>query len=242
MKSLLIGWAIAAAMMPVMGAQAQVETSAAVLPSEGAADTLAAHGRYLAAIAVYTQLPPTAENQNKLGMAYEHMRMAAPARAAFQSALKIDARFAEAYNNMGTLEHSTGNLKQAEKMYRKALKLKPGMPNTLQNLGTLYYAQGKYKKGDAEYRKALEIDPMIMERNRGQGIQTQTSGRGVSEIHYHLAANYAQAGNGKLAMDYLRRAITEGFTDRNRLLHDKEFADLRTSDAFLQMVDDLKRN
>lgn len=219
-----------------------VDPSASLPPSEGLADTLAVRGRYLAAIHVYEQLPPTATILNKLGIACEHMFMWDRARTSFEGAIKLNPKYAEAYNNLGTLSHSQGDLPRAEKMYRKSLKLKPDDPNTLQNLGTLYYAKRNFRKGDAEYRKALAIDPGILERTANRGIPANSKVKSASEIHYHLAATYAQAGSQKMALDYLRKAIMEGFRDRNRLMHDKEFADMRTSDAFLQMVEDMQKN
>ncbi len=210
-------------------------------PSEALGDTLNARGRYLAAIHVYEQLPPTAVIANKLGIACEHMLLFDRARLSFEAALKQNPKYAEAYNNLGTLAHSQGDFRLAEKMYKKSLKLKPNGANTLQNLGTLYYAQNKFKKGDQAYREALAADPHILEHN-GRGIQSNARVNSASEIHYHLAMTYAQAGSHQLALQYLRQAIGEGFKDRNRLLHDKEFTDLRTQPAFLAMVDDLKKN
>lgn len=211
-------------------------------PSEGIGDLLMARGRYLAAIHVYEQLTPTAPILNKLGMACEHMLMFERARQSFDGALKLNPKYAEAYNNMGTLAHSQSDLGRAEKMYKKSLKLKPSSANTMQNLGALYYAEHKYKKGDAAYKEALAIDPQILEHSAHTGIQTNTKADAASELHYHMAMTYAQAGSRAMALDYLRKAIGEGFNDRNRLLHDKEFADLRTTDVFLKMVDDLKKN
>jgi len=211
-------------------------------PSEAVADTLQARGRYLAAIQMYEQLTPTALILNKMGIACEHMFMWERARASFEGALKINPKYAEAYNNLGTLAHSQGDLQRAEKMYRKSIKLKPNDANTHQNLGTLYYAKRNFRKGDGEYRKALALDPGILERSANHGIPANSKVQSASEIHYHLAATYAQAGSQKLAMDYLRKAILEGFRDRNRLMHDKQFADLRTSNAFLTMVEDMQKD
>ncbi|SEC10698.1 tetratricopeptide repeat protein [Terriglobus roseus] len=218
------------------------EPALSLPPSEGIGDVMMARGRYLAAIRVFEQLPPTAPILNKTGIACEHMLMFDRARSSFEAALKINPGYAEAYNNMGTLFHSLGDLGRAEKMYKKALKLKPHAANTLQNLGALYYTQRKYKKGDAAYKEALAIDPQILEHSAHTGIQTTSKADAASELHYHMAMTYAQAGSRAMALDYLRKAIGEGFNDRNRLLHDKEFADLRTTDVFLKMVDDLKKN
>jgi tetratricopeptide (TPR) repeat protein len=211
-------------------------------PSEGIADVLSARGRYLAAIHVYEALPPTAVIENKLGVACEHMLLFDKARTSFESAIKLDPHYAEAYNNMGTLAHTQGDLPRAEKMYKKSLKLKPDSASALKNLGTLYYAQRKFKKGDKAYQQAVAIDPHALDHNPGHDITAPAKAQSAGEMHYHMAMTYAQAGSRQLALDYLRQAIGEGFHDRNRLLHDKEFADLRTTEVFLQMVDDLKKN
>ena len=210
-------------------------------PSLALADTLSARGRYLLAIQTYEALPPTAIVLNKLGVACEHMLMYDRARSSFEAAIRLDPHYAEAYNNLGTLAHSQGDMSKAEKMYRKALKLKPDSPSTLKNLGTLYYAEQKFKKGDKAYHQAIDLDPQALERT-GRDIPTSAKVQSVSEVHYHMAMTYAQAGSDQLALTYLRKAITEGFRDRNRLLHEKEFGDLRTQPVFLQIVDDLKKD
>lgn len=210
-------------------------------PSEALADTLSERGRYLAAIRTYEALPPTPEILNKLGIACEHMLLFDKARTNFEASLKLNPKYAEPYNNLGTLAHSQGDLRRAEKMYRKALKIKPESASTLRNLGTLYYAQQKYKKGDNALKQAVALDPLVLERGNNHAIQARTR-QSVSDVHYHMALTYAQAGSNDLAMQYLRKAIGEGFHDRNRLLHEKDFADLRTHPKFLEMVDDLSRN
>ena len=211
-------------------------------PSEQLADTLSAKGRYLLAIQMLEQLPPTAVVWNKLGVACLHMLMFDRARASFDTAIRLNPRYPEAYNNLGTLLHSQGDLRGAEKMYRRALKLRPESPSTLKNLGTLYYAERKFKKGDAAYHEALRLDPEVLERSSGHDIQTNSKSKSAGEVHYHMALSYAQAGSYPMALQYLRKAIGEGFHDRNRLLHEKDFGDLRTEPVFLQLVDDLKKD
>lgn len=211
-------------------------------PSEALGDILSARGRYLLAIRTYEALPPTAIIENKLGVACLHMLMFDRARANFEAAVRHDPQYAEAYNNLGTLAHSQGDWSRAEKMYKKALKLKPDSTSTLKNLGTLYYSERKFKKGDQFYHRAIQIDPQALEHTTGHDIQTTAKAQGAGEVHYHMAISYAQAGSYQLALQYLRKAIGEGFHDRNRLLHEKDFADLRTQPVFLQMVDDLKKD
>lgn len=233
---------------PSIPVQAQSTSTTHALDADGPptlalADSLTARGRLLAAIRVYGKLEPTTANiQNRMGVASERMFMFEQAQRCFEAALKLDPKLAEAWNNLGTVMHNRGDLGRAEKDYRKAIKLKPSNADAYQNLGALYYGKRNYKKGDAMFREAMRIDPEVMERTAQRGIQAAGSGKNQAEMHYHQACTFAQSGSMQLALDYLRRSIVEGFHDRNRLLHETSFAELRTSEPFLKMVDDLSRN
>ncbi len=213
-------------------------------PSLELADSLVARGRYLAAIHVYEKLAPSNANiQNRMGVASERMLMFDQAARCFEAAVKLDPKLGDAWNNLGTVMHNRGDLGKAEKLYRKAIKLRPNNADAYQNLGALYYSKRNYGKGDAMYREAMRMDPEVMERTAQRGIQAAAGGsKNQAEMHYHLACTFAQSGSPKLAIEYLRRSIVEGFHDRNRLLHETSFAELRTTETFLKMVDDLKSN
>lgn len=224
-------------------ASAQASPDSDAPPSLDLADTLVARGRYLAAIHIYEKLTPTTANiQNRMGVASERMLMFDQAQHCFEAALKLEPKLSDAWNNLGTVMHNRGDLGKAEKFYKKSIKLKPGNADAYQNLGALYYSKRSYSKGDSMYREAMRIDPEVMDRTAQRGIQAGGGAKNQAEMHYHLACTFAQSGSLKLAMDYLRRSIVEGFHDRNRLLHEASFAELRTSEPFLRMVDDLKRN
>lgn len=216
-------------------------TVAEPAPTEALADSLSARGRYLAAIRVYEVLPRTAVISNKLGIACENMLMFDKAKLNFEQAIKEDPKYAEAYNNLGTISHSQGDLRRAEKMYLKSTKLKPGTANTWKNLGTLYYAQRRFKKGNEAYQRAVALDPHVLDRTTHGGIQAMTKGKGMGEVHYQLAITCAKTGNAKASIEYLRLAITEGFHDKTRLLHEKDFGELRTAPEFLALADDMKK-
>ena len=210
---------------------------------EAEGDALTLHGHYLAAIRAYQAAQPqTAAVLNKAGVASEHMFMYAQARASYEEALRLKPDSSEAWNNLGTVFHAQTDYRHAEKCYKKAIKLKPKSADALQNLGTLYYARHDYKKGDIAYRQAIAVDPEVMERSARNGIQSAGTARNRAEMHYHLACTYADAGQRALAIEYLRKSILEGFHDRDRMLHEKHFADLRTSELFLKMADDLRKN
>ena len=230
-----------AAVVTSAGAEHPADATAPLTEDQG--DSFLARGRYLAAIRSYEGAQPkTASTYNKLGIACEHMRLNDRARENFNKALQIDPKFAEVYNNLGTLAHTEGDYRHAEKYYKKAIKLNPKSPDAHKNLGTLYYARGKYGKGDQSYHQAHELDKDIFARSSHAPIQATTDPKNTADLHYHLAKTYAKAGSDQMALEYLRKAIGEGFRDKRRLLTDQEFAALWNTPAFMKIVEDLKMN
>ena len=55
-------------------------------------------------------------------------------------------------------------------------------------------------------------------------------------MNYSLAKTYANVGMNDRALQYLRMALDEGFNDRKKLMEDKEFADLRETPEFQQLM------
>jgi uncharacterized protein HemY len=57
-----------------------------------------------------------------------------------------------------------------------------------------------------------------------------------AKFHYYLARVYANAQMFDRAMQYLRKALEEGFRERNRLKEDPEFAALQENPEFQQLL------
>jgi hemerythrin len=55
-------------------------------------------------------------------------------------------------------------------------------------------------------------------------------------VNYYLAKTYATAGKTEEALSYLRKALEAGFKDKKLLMKDKEFAALRTTPEFHQLM------
>jgi tetratricopeptide (TPR) repeat protein len=217
-------------------AQQTVENPIEVSP-EMQGDLLAARKRYLDAIAAYRQGPEnSAVIANKIGVAYHHMFDIADARKSYERAIKLNPKYAEAINNLGAIYHSEKNYKQAERLYRKAIKLNPNSPLFYSNLGTAYFFEGNSKKGAEAYRQAFALDPEVFERGAGSKIEEGSTIKDMAQVNYVLAKTYAQAGMNELALNYLRKALGEGFNDRRKLMNDREFASVRETPEFLQLL------
>ncbi len=219
---------------------AEASTPDTLPRTEATGDLLLARGRYVAAMELLRALEPkTAPIYNKMGVACEHMYMAAEARRDFEQAVRLNPRSSDAWNNLGTVFHTAGDLKHAERSYKKAIRLNPANATAELNLGTLYYGKAKYRKGDAAYRKALAVDPRALEHGAINSIGTQASAKSLAELHYHIAKTYAEAGNDPEALEALHKAVAEGFRDRKRLLADPEFANMRKTAEFGSVLTDL---
>jgi tetratricopeptide (TPR) repeat protein len=211
--------------------------SSAVVSAEIQGDLLAARQRYLDAIEAYRRAPQdSAVLANKIGVAYHHMFDITDARKYYEAAIRMNPKYAEAYNNLGAIYHAEKNYKQAQRYYRKAIKLQPNSPLFYSNLGTAYFFQGNAKKGAEAYRQAFTLDPEVFERGNGSKIEQGSSTKDLATVNYCLAKTYAQAGMNDRALAYLRKALGEGFSDRKRLMSDRELASLRETPEFLQLL------
>ena len=57
-----------------------------------------------------------------------------------------------------------------------------------------------------------------------------------AKYHYWMAALYAQEGRSELALQYLRKALEEGYKERKKLPEDPAFASMRELPEFKQLI------
>jgi tetratricopeptide (TPR) repeat protein len=209
----------------------------AALTPEIEGDLLMVHRSYAAAIEAYSrETQRTAVIWNKIGVAYHHMFALDQARKYYQQALVMNPSYADALNNLAAVYHGQHDYKQAERTYKRALKYSPSAAVTYCNLGTSYFAEEKYKAGMEAYHKALELNPNIFDPGQTQIVQETSSRRQLVAVNYYLAKTYATAGKMQESLTYLRKALEAGFKDRKLLMKDKEFATLRSTPEFHQLM------
>jgi len=200
-------------------------------------DSMSVRQRYQAAIAAYKQASPmTAVVWNKMGIAYQMMFDVKDAARCYKESLKLDSRNAQVMNNLATVYDSQKEFRQAEKLYRKALKIDPQSALIHRNLGSNQMAQHKYKKGSESYRAALSIDPHIFNSHTGASVQNPASAQDRGALHYYMARGCVSAGNSECAIQNLRLALNEGFTNARKIATDESFASIRELPGFQQLI------
>jgi tetratricopeptide (TPR) repeat protein len=196
-------------------------------------DALMLHQRYQAAIEAYKKVPgPSAEALNQMGIAYQMMFSLEGAVKCYEASLRLEPRNANVMNNLATVYDSLKEFGAAERMYRRALKLDPKSALIEKNLGTNLLAQHHYKKGWAAYQTAVSINPQIFNSNTSPRVDNPASAQDRGAMNYFMARGCVRAGQNDCAIDYLRMALNEGFTNPKKIEADGEFAGLRGMPAF----------
>jgi tetratricopeptide (TPR) repeat protein len=200
-------------------------------------DALMAQLHYQAAIEAYKKIPHrSAEVWNKMGIAYQMMFNQDEALHCYQSSLRLDPKNSRVMNNLGTIYDAEKEFSNAERMYRKALKQDPKSAIIYKNLGTNLLSQHRYKKGGEMYKTALELDPNVFTNSSTPRVQNPTSLEDRGAMNYYMARGCVRAGMNDCAIEYLRMALNEGFTNPKKLEADSEFAGLRSVPAFQQLL------
>ena len=176
---------------------------------------------------------------NKIGIGHHQLMELDQARKSYEQAIKAKPTYVEALNNLGTVYYAKKNPRRAITWYNRALKIAPEETRSASiymNLGTAYFARKRYEDATKAYQTAMRLDPEVFERHSNYGVMLEE--RSVEErgkYHFYLAKLYAKGGRNELALQYLRKALEEGFRDK-KLGEEPEFAALKDTDEFKKLL------
>ena len=212
----------------------QASPRAADLTPEMRGDIMMARKMYREALDYYK---PGAEKSavlaNKTGIAYHQLLDLNSARKYYERAVKLNPRYAEAINNLGTVFYARKSYRRAIEQYKKALRFTPDSASIWSNLGTAYFARKNFEEMAKCYQQALTLDADVFEHHNTQGTLLQDqSVEERAKYHYFVAKTYAKAGTKDRALLYIRKALEEGFKEREKFLKEPEFAALQDDPEF----------
>src|SRR5258708_11875500 len=217
---------------------AQVEAPKPALTAEARGDILMARKMYREAIQAFSEgSPKEAGLRNKIGIAHHQLMQLDIARKYYEQAVKLKPNYSEAINNLGTVYYASKSYRRAISQYKKAIKIAPDSASIHSNLGTAYFARNQMPLATEEFRVALKLDPNVFEHHSSYGVMLQErTVQDKAKFHYSMAALYAQGGRSELALQYLRKALEEGFRERKKLDTDPAFASMRELPEFKQLL------
>lgn len=96
--------------------------------------------------------------------------------AAFEIALALEPRYADAHNGLGVAYHAIGREDVAMASYRRALEIDPGHAKALNNIGTAHLGRNELSLAFAAFRRSLEHNRLIPETRVNLGMAQLLSG------------------------------------------------------------------
>ena len=158
-----------------------------------------------------------------LGTDYLSRNKLADAEREFQTALRVNSIYAEAYNGLGLVEYKRGRLQPAEEKFRKALALNSEFAESHLNLGLVLFDLGRWSQAETQYLWALAQEPDSIEVHNNLGLLYYRQGRmqeaeaqylsGLSKnfeyfgLHFNLGNLYRAMGRLNEAVMAYRLAI-----------------------------------
>jgi tetratricopeptide (TPR) repeat protein len=215
--------------------------SASAKELEQTADSLRVQKLYADSVDYYRAALPRASNPdvlyNKMGIAELLMLRLGEAKKSFEKAIKSNKSNPEAYNNLGVVHYEERNYRRAIKFYNKAIELNPDSASFHSNLGSAYFSRKDYEKANQEYARALTLDPEVFEHHSPAGVSMHaTTLEDRARFSYVIAKMYAKSGDTDRCLQYLRKAMEEGFAVAQNFAKDREFDNYRKDSRFVTLL------
>lgn len=173
----------------------------------------------------------------------------------FQKAIRLDAKYFPARLNLAYAYEKLNRIEDAIDAYREAINAQPQSFFAHNNLGVLYDKQGQYDSAIAEFEAALQIEPdnstarknldsarnnkSTAEQRQNEVLRAEKEAQAKPsdpQASYKLARLYAHYGNKDAALQWLAKAIKQGYKDLAYLRADAAFRGLREERAFEQLL------
>jgi Flp pilus assembly protein TadD len=91
--------------------------------------------------------------------------------------MRIDAKFAPVYNQLGFLQFKAGQVAEAESNFKTAIALDPQYAEAQSNLGVLYGQQGNPAEAERLFVEATENNPQYSQAFANLGLIQASQGR-----------------------------------------------------------------
>ena len=171
--------------------------------------------------------------------------------AEFQKALRLDPTYLPARLNLAYAYERGGKIEEAITAYQEAIGVEPRNFFAHNNLGVLYDNNGQYDAAIAEFQSALYSEPgnamalknletakknkaAIQERQAQiQRAEKEAQAKPAdSQASYNVARLYAFYGKKELALQWLSRAVKQGYKDLAHVRTDPAFTNMRENRDF----------
>ena len=123
---------------------------------------------------------PTADLHFELGLAEGQLGNLAEAAAEFRRAVRLNPKFAHAYDRLGVALRRSDDRTGAMAAFRQAVQADPQDPDARYDLGLELKNSGNLVDAEAEFRKALDIRPDFEKARYNLGLTLRAQGQTAS--------------------------------------------------------------
>src|SRR6056297_2061673 len=170
----------------------------------------------------------------------------------YKKALKIDPRCTKALDGLGDIYLNQNNLKRAKTYFQKILDIEPQNKEALLNLGYLHAKNNNFSKAVAVYKKAVLLNPAnkkpalhlaivyALQKKYTAAIrvfkQMLPHHRQDPDIYYNIACMHALQNNPSKGAVGLKKAVSNGYKNWERIKTDPDLENLRKSEYYQEII------
>lgn len=181
--------------------------------------------------------PHIVELYNLIGICYVQLKQFNRATDEFLQAIGRNPSFAAAHNNLGTAYYAQSNYPEAAREFKEALRLNPEMASAYHNLANIYIAQNEIELAIEFYKKAFKINPDYLAFSSTFSASVDEFPRGKGEKEYSYACVLASQNKIAKALEYLQKAIDNGFSDWDKIKNEPDFQSLQENTQFKKLIE-----
>jgi tetratricopeptide (TPR) repeat protein len=173
---------------------------------------------------------------DKIGVAHLLEGQRGAARKYFLQAIRYNHTYVAAINNLGVVALLDKKYKISVNYFKQALALEETNAPIHVNLAEAWVGLEQTDHAMTEYERALELDADVL-TNSTEGILARLSTpEQYARVSYIIAKMYMKRGNIDGALDYLRRAKEENYSEINKVYTDPDFTALWNDPRLAKIV------
>jgi Tfp pilus assembly protein PilF len=133
-------------------------------------------GQYAEAAAAFSKVPQAERSApvlNRLAISYHLLNKLREAENTYKDAIKLDPKYADAYNNYGVLFYSRKNFGEAERQFRLALEADSDNSAAKKNLRAARYARENGRKARDVAIDMEKLRPLLIEERSLDSLTAQ---------------------------------------------------------------------
>lgn len=167
--------------------------------------------------------------------------------------IEINPEASVGYRRRGWYEEYSGKVEDAIEDYTMAITLSPEDAYAFFCRGHAKYNQGKKDEARSDFEKAIALDTdttamscapfayyYIGDKQKAIEYQNIASRNSTDGDNYNAACLYSLMNETDQALEYLRKALENGYRDFAHMELDPDLANIRSLDAYKALVDEYK--